>query len=104
MLKDKSKILIIGISSLSSIVVIIFFVTFFNILTKPQPTAEELLELELSDENVTTESSVEAGGLVAVLLPPKLSYFQFILSFSANMKNDTNIMNTEIALPIMNQL
>ena len=32
------------------------------------------------------------------LLPPKLSYFQFQLSFSANFKNDKNIMNTEIAL------
>ena len=40
----------------------------------------------------------EDGGLVAALLPPKLTYFQFVLSFTSNFKNDENIMNMELAL------
>ena len=49
-------------------------------------------------DNVSSEENINEDGLVSALLPPKLSYFQFQLSFSANFKNDKNIMNTEIAL------
>ena len=99
MLKNKSTLILIFISILSSIIVIFLFVIFFNIFSEPKPTPKELLELKLSNSNGEEKIKDENGnGLANLLIPPKLSYFQFVLSFSANMKNDTNIMNTEIAL------
>ena len=85
-------------SILSSFIVITLFILFFNIFSQPKPTPEELLELELSSSNETAIVSSKDGGLADFILPPKLEYFQFLSSFSANMKNDSNIMNTEIAL------
>ena len=98
MFKSKSTLILILSSIFSSIIVITLFILFFNIISQPKPTPEELLELELSSSNETAIVSSEDGGLADFILPPKLEYFQFLSSFSANMKNDSNIMNTEIAL------
>ena len=100
MFKNKSTLILILACIFSSIAVIVLFVTFFNIFAQTQPTSEELLALELSNANeteiITSEDS--DSGLTNFIIPPKLQYFQFMASFSANMKNDSNIMNTEIAL------
>ena len=81
----------------ASILVILFYLLGYNVLTVPPKTSEQLLEEHFQD-NISSEENIDENGLVSVLLPPKLSYFQFLLSFSANFKNDKNIMNTEIAL------
>ena len=98
MFKNKSTLILILACIFSSIAVIVLFVTFFNIFSQTQPTSEELLALELSNANETEIITSEDGGLANFIIPPKLKYFQFMASFSANMKNDSNIMNTEIAL------
>ena len=98
MFKNKSTLILILACIFSSIAVIVLFVTFFNIFAQTQPTSEELLALELSNANETEIITSEGGGLTNFIIPPKLQYFQFMASFSANMKNDSNIMNTEIAL------
>ena len=74
------------------------FVVCYNVLTVPPKTSEQLLEDHFQIDNISSEENIDEDGLVSALLPPKLSYFQFQLSFSANFKNDKNIMNTEIAL------
>ena len=82
----------------SSVLTILFYLFSFNFFATPPKTSKELLEEHLKIDNISTEDSVGEDGLVSVILTPKLSYFQFQLSFSANFKNDKNIMNTEIAL------
>ena len=82
----------------SSILIILFYLFSFNFFATPPKTSKELLEEHLKTDNISSEDSVGEDGLVSAILTPKLSYFQFQLSFSANFKNDKNIMNTEIAL------
>ena len=82
----------------SSILTILFYLFSFNFFATPPKTSKELLEEHLKTDNISSEDSVGEDGLVSAILTPKLSYFQFQLSFSANFKNDKNIMNTEIAL------
>ena len=82
----------------ASILTILFYLFSFNFFTTPPKTSKELLEEHLQTDNISSQESIDENGLVSAILPPKLSYFQFLLSFSANFKNDENIMNTEIAL------
>ena len=82
----------------ASILTILFYLFGFNFFATPPKTSKELLEEHLQIDKISSEKSVGEDGLVSAILPPKLSYFQFQLSFSANFKNDKNIMNTEIAL------
>ena len=93
----KIPILILLCATASTLVVLLYLVS-YNVLTVPPKTSEQLLEEHLQIDNVSLEENINKDGLVSALLPPKLSYFQFQLSFSANFKNDKNIMNTEIAL------
>ena len=98
-MKLKKFPIIIALSILSSLIVASLYLMGFNLLTSPPKTAEELLDLHLTEDNQTLSEDVGGdGGLVSALLPPKLSYFQFMLSFSANLKDDKNIMNMEVAL------
>ena len=82
----------------SSILIILFYLFSFNFFATPPKTSKELLKEHLKTDNISSEEIVGEDGLVSAILAPKLSYFQFQLSFSANFKNDKNIMNTEIAL------
>ncbi len=95
--KRKIPFILMGLCIFSSITIIILYALGFRIFTTPELTPQELLELELAEDNSSSEE-IEDGGLVAALLPPKLTYFQFILSFTSNFKNDKNIMNMELAL------
>ena len=97
MIFKRIPILIVLCAS-ASILVILFYLLGYNVLTVPPKSSEQLLEDHLQIDNVSSEENIDKDGLVSALLPPKLSYFQFQLSFSANFKNDKNIMNTEIAL------
>ena len=97
MIFKKIPILIV-LCATASILVILFYLLGYNVLTVPPKSSEQLLEEHLQIDNVSSEENIDEDGLVSALLPPKLSYFQFQLSFSANFKNDKNIMNTEIAL------
>ena len=98
-MKLKKFPIIIALSILSSLIVDLLYFMGFNLLTTTPKTAEELLDLHLTEDNQTLSEDVGGnGGLVSALLPPKLSYFQFMLSFSANLKDDKNIMNMEVAL------
>jgi flagellar basal body-associated protein FliL len=97
-MKLKKFPIIIALSILSSLLVVLLYFMGFNVLSTPPKSAEELLELHLTEDNQTLSENDESGGLVSAILPPKLSYFQFMLSFSANLKDDKNIMNMEVAL------
>ena len=97
MIFKKIPILIV-ICITSSVLVVLLYMLSFNVLTVPPKTSEQLLEEHLQIDHASSEENINEDGLVSALLPPKLSYFQFQLSFSANFKNDENIMNTEIAL------
>ena len=90
--------LIILFCLLSSVLVVFLYIVGFNVLTIPPKSAEDLLEEHLKDDDLAPLVEDSGDGLVSAILPPKLSYFQFQLSFSANLKNDKNIMNMEIAL------
>ena len=98
MLKLKVPYILTILSVISSIVIIILYYVGFNIFSKPEPTPKELLEKTLQEDNNSNINEESGGSLVDVLLPPSLSYFQFVLSFSSNLKNDNNIMNIELAL------
>ena len=97
MIFKKIPILIV-LCATASILVILFYMLGYNVLTVPPKSSEQLLEDHFQIDNISSEENIDEEGLVSALLPPKLSYFQFQLSFSANFKNDKNIMNTEIAL------
>jgi len=97
-MKLKKFPIIIALSILSSLLVVLLYFMGFNLLSTPPKSAEELLELHLTEDNQTLSEDDGSGGLVSAILPPKLSYFQFMLSFSANLKDDKNIMNMEVAL------
>ena len=97
-MKLKKFPLIILFCFLSSGVVVFLYIIGFNSLTTPPKSAEDLLEEHLKEDDLTQLVEGSGDGLVSAILPPKLSYFQFQLSFSANLKNDKNIMNMEIAL------
>ena len=90
--------LIVLFCLLSSSVVVFLYIIGFNFLTIPPKSAEDLLEEHLNEDDLTQLVEGTGDGLVSAILPPKISYFQFQLSFSANLKNDKNIMNMEIAL------
>ena len=97
-MKLKKFPIIIALSILSSLLVVVLYFMGFSLLSTPPKSAEELLELHLTEDNQTLSEDDGSGGLVSAILPPKLSYFQFMLSFSANLKDDKNIMNMEVAL------
>ena len=97
-MKLKKFPIIIALSILSSLLVVLLYFMGFNLLSTPPKSSEELLELHLTEDNHTLSEDDGSGGLVSAILPPKLSYFQFMLSFSANLKDDKNIMNMEVAL------
>ena len=98
MLKLKIPYILTILSVISSITIAVLYYVGFNIFSKPEPTPQELLEQKLQEGNSTIIEEDSGGGLVDALLPPKLSYFQFVLSFSSNLKHDNNIMNIELAL------
>lgn len=97
-MKLKKFPLIILFCLLSSAVVIFLYVMGFSFLTIPPKSAEDLLDEHLKEDNLSQLEEGSGESLVSAILTPKLSYFQFMLSFSANLKNDKNIMNMEIAL------
>ena len=59
----------------------IFILFGYNVLTVPPKTSEQLLEDHFQIDNISSEENIDEDGLVSALLPPKLSYFQFQLSF-----------------------
>ena len=72
-MKLKKFPIIIALSILSSLIVALLYFMGFNLLTTPPKTAEELLELHLTEDNQTLSEDDGGDGLVSALLPPKLS-------------------------------
>tara|TARA_Y100000746_G_C15135663_1_gene298655 strand:+ start:35 stop:556 length:522 start_codon:yes stop_codon:yes gene_type:complete len=95
--KRKIPFILMGLCIFSSIMILVLYILGFRIFTSPELTPKELLEQELAEDNSSSDKNEDLG-LVAALLPPKLTYFQFVLSFTSNFKNDKNIMNMELAL------
>ena len=90
MIFKKIPILIV-LSATASILVILFYLLGYNVLTVPPKSSEQLLKDHLQIDNVSLEENIDEDGLVSALLPPKLSYFQFQLSFSANFNQKYKI-------------
>jgi flagellar basal body-associated protein FliL len=97
MKKGKKSLILLILSVTSSIIVIFLYFIGFNIFSTPKLTPSELLEQQLNNDNESINID-DGTSLVDVFLEPKLSYFQFVLSFSSNFKGDNNIMNMELAL------
>jgi hypothetical protein len=70
----------------------------FNTLTIPPKSSEALLEEHMQEDNLSPVDEENGGGILDSIIAPRLTYFPFILSFSANLKDDKNIMNMEVAL------
>ena len=90
--------LIILFCLLASAVVIFLYIMGFNFLTIPPKSSEALLEEHMQEDNLSSLEDENGGGILEAIIAPRLSYFTFVLSFSANLKNDKNIMNMEVAL------
>ena len=52
----------------ASILVILFYLLGYNVLTVPPKTSEQLLEAHLQIDNVSSEENIDENGLVSVLL------------------------------------
>ena len=91
--------LIILFCLLASAVVIFLYIMGFNFLTIPSKSSETLLEEHMQEDNLSSSLEDEnGGGILEAIIAPRLSYFSFLLSFSANLKDDKNIMNMEVSL------
>ena len=90
--------LIILFCLLASAVVIFLYIMGFNFLTIPSKSSETLLEEHMQEDNLSSLEDENGGGILEAIIAPRLSYFSFLLSFSANLKDDKNIMNMEVSL------
>ena len=84
--------LIILFCLLSSALVIFLYVMGFNFLTIPPKSAEALLEEHLQEDNLSSLEDEKGGGILETIIAPRLSYFPFVLSFSANLKDDNELV------------
>ena len=97
-MKLKKFPLIMLFCLLASVIVILLYIMGFNTLTIPPKSSEALLEEHMQEDNLSPVDEENGGGILGSIIAPRLTYFPFILSFSANLKGDKNIMNMEVAL------
>ena len=86
-MKLKKIPLIILFCLLASTAVMFLYIMGFNFLTIPPKSSEALLEEHMQLDNLSSMEDENGGGILEAIIAPRLSYFPFVLSFSANLKD-----------------